>query len=95
MTLKNLQLDQVRIDGGTQQRASINEAAVAEYAEAIAAAREEGRQEGERSAEHCRYWYAVRLRRLRDLAEKHGILTPFCSIVANGTEEPHEPLLSE
>lgn len=37
MTLKKLQLDQIRIDGGTQQRASINEATVAEYAESIAA----------------------------------------------------------
>lgn len=36
-------------------------------------------------------WYAVRLQRLRDLCEKHDLLTEFCNIVANGKESPTDP----
>jgi hypothetical protein len=36
-------------------------------------------------------WYAVRIEMLRNLCEKHGLLTEFCNIAANGTESVHSP----
>lgn len=36
-------------------------------------------------------WYAARIEMLRDLCEKHGLLTEFCNIAANGTESVHSP----
>ena len=36
-------------------------------------------------------WYAVRIEMLRDLCEKHGLLTEFCNIAANGKESVHSP----
>lgn len=40
---------------------------------------------------HAENWYAVRLQKLRDLCEKHNLLTEFCNIVANGKESPTDP----
>ena len=36
-------------------------------------------------------WYAVRIEMLRNLCEKHGLLTEFCNIAANGRESVHSP----
>lgn len=41
--------------------------------------------------QHSHQWYGVRLRRLRQMAEERGFLREFCSIVANGTADVHEP----
>jgi hypothetical protein len=48
------------------------------------------RDEAQRSLEFTRYWYAFRLKRLRELADKHGLTREHCEIVANGTED-HVP----
>jgi hypothetical protein len=40
---------------------------------------------------HTEKWYAIRLRQLRDLCEKHNLLTEFCNIVANGKENHTAP----
>jgi vacuolar-type H+-ATPase subunit I/STV1 len=36
-------------------------------------------------------WYAARIEMLRDLCEKHGLLTEFCNIAANGKESASSP----
>lgn len=52
------------------------------------------RLEALRSKEHlaaAEQWYAVRLQRLRQLAEEKGCLGEYAGIVANGTGGPYEP----
>jgi hypothetical protein len=52
--------------------------------------------EGERDAsqrahEHTKYWYSVRLERLKDLGKELGIWPAMAAIIANGTADPAEP----
>lgn len=44
-----------------------------------------------RSKEHCQYWYAVRLERIKDSAKAHGIWPEIAAIIANGTASALEP----
>jgi hypothetical protein len=49
------------------------------------------RDEAQRAHEHTKYWYSVRLERLKDLGKEYGIWPVMAAIIANGTADPAEP----